>query len=74
VVDGRPHTVVDSVNLGNTIETVSRWENGNLLITSTLLGRPNTQTISLNQDQLVIVNTYLSYPDARLTLRYTKEK
>jgi hypothetical protein len=72
VVDGRPHTVVDSINLGNTIETVGRWEDGKLLITSMLLGRPMPQTISLEQNQLVVVKSYAT-SNAKLTLRYTKK-
>lgn len=71
-VDGRPHTVVDSVNLGNTIETVSRWEDGKLLITSMLLGIGISQTVSLEQNQLVVVKSFVT-SDAKLTLRYTKK-
>lgn len=72
VVDGRSHAVVDSVGLGNTIETVSRWEDGKLWITSNFLGVPITQTISLEQNQLVVVRSFVT-SDAKLTLRYTKE-
>jgi hypothetical protein len=72
VVDGRPHTVVDSITLGNTIETVGRWENGKLLITSMLSGIPLSQTISLEQNQLVVVKSFVT-SDTKLTLRYTKK-
>ena len=73
LVDGRSHAVVDSVTLGHTIEAVSRWEDGRLVITSMLLGMPITQTISLEQHQLVVVKLYVTDPGAKLTLRYAKE-
>lgn len=73
VVDGRTHSVADSVTLGNTIEAVCRWEGGRLSITSTLLGKPITQVISLEQDHLVVVKSYITDPSAKLTLRYTKK-
>ena len=72
VVDGQPHKVVDSVNIGNTIETIGRWEDGKLLITSTLFGKPNIQTISLENNQLVVVRSFVT-SDTKLTLRYTKK-
>ena len=73
VVDGRSHAVVDSVTPGNTIETVSRWEDGKLVITSMLLGIPITQTVSLEQNQLVVVKSYVGDSDAKVTFRYTKK-
>jgi hypothetical protein len=71
-IDGRPHRVVDSITLGNTIETVARWENGKLLITSMLSAVPLRQTISLEQDQLVVVKSFAT-SDTKITLRYTKK-
>ena len=73
VVDGRSHAVVDSVTLGHTIEAVSRWEDGRLVITSMLLGMPITQTISLEQHQLVVVKSDAIDPGLKRTLRYTKK-
>jgi hypothetical protein len=74
VVDGRPHTVVDSITLGNTIETVGRWEGGTLLLTSMLSGSriALSQTISLDQNQLVVVKSFVT-SDAKFTLRYTRK-
>jgi len=74
VVDGRSHAVVDSLTPGRTIETVSRWEDGKLVITSMLLGIPMTQTVSLEQNQLVVVKSYVTDPGAKFTLRYTKKQ
>ncbi len=74
VIDGRSHTVVDSVTPGHTIETSARWEDGKLRITSMLpVGIPITQTVSLEQNQLVVVKSYATDPDAKFTLRYTKK-
>lgn len=72
VTDGQKHTVVDSINLGNKIETVARWEDGKLLITSMLSQIPLSQTISLEQNQLVVVKSFVT-TGTRLTLRYTKK-
>lgn len=72
VIDGRQHTVVDSITLGNKIETVGRWEDGRLSITSMLSGIPMSQTLSLEQNQLVVVKSFVT-SDAKLTLRYAKK-
>jgi hypothetical protein len=72
VIDGRPHMVVDSINLGNTIETVCHWKDGTLVITSTLFGRPVNQTISIEGNQLVVVKSFAT-SDTKVTLRYTRE-
>lgn len=70
-LDGRSQTVVDV--FGNTIETVNRWEDGKLLITSTAYGWPLTQTVSLEQNQLVVVTTSSTGAGWKITRRYTKE-
>jgi hypothetical protein len=72
VIDGRAHLVVDSINLGNTIETVCHWKDGTLVITSTLFGRPVNQTISIEGNQLVVVKSFAT-SDTKVTLRYTRE-
>jgi len=72
VVDGQPHMVVDTITLGDTIQTVGRWEGDRLSITSMLLGKPMSQTISLEQGQLV-VETLFTTSDGKLTFRYTKK-
>jgi hypothetical protein len=70
VVDGRSHAVVDSVTIGNAIDTVARWEDGKLLITSMTVGRPVLQTLSIEKDQLVVAKKFTS--NTR-TFRYTKK-
>jgi hypothetical protein len=37
------------------------------------VGIPITQTVSLEQNQLVVVKSYATDPDAKFTLRYTKK-
>jgi hypothetical protein len=71
VIDGRPHSVVDSITPGNTIETVARWEGNRLLITSMLSGIPLSQMISLEQNQLVVVKSFVT-SNTKFTLRYTR--
>jgi hypothetical protein len=72
VADGASHAVVDSIDLGKTIDATARWENGKLVITSMLIAIPMTQTISLDHDQLVVVKPSVS-SNAILTLRYSKK-
>ena len=72
VVDDQPHKVVDSVNPTNTIETVGRWEKDRLLVISMVAGVPTTQTVSLEQNQLVVVRSFVT-SDTKLTLRYVKK-
>lgn len=73
VIDGQSHTVVDSVTQGNTIETVARWQDGKLVITSVVGRMLMTQTVSLEQNQLVVVRLGVNDPDSKWTLRYTKK-
>ena len=73
VIDGKSHTVVDSFTQGNTIETVARWQDGKLVITSMAGPMLMTQTVSLEQNQLVVVRSGLTDPDSKWTLRYTKK-
>lgn len=72
VTDGQKHTVIDSINIGNKIETVARWEDGKLSVTSMLAQIPLTQTISLEKNQLVVVKSFVT-TGTKLTLRYTKK-
>ena len=72
VVDSKPHAVIDSVNAGNTIETTGQWDGGKLSLVSMLLGRGLSQTVSLEQSQLVVVQVYPT-SSAKLTLRYVKK-
>jgi len=72
VIDGKSHTVVDSFTQGNTIEAVARWQDGKLVITSMAGRLAMTQTVSLEQNQLVVVRSGLTDPDSKWTLRYTK--
>lgn len=72
-IDGHSHAVVDSLNPGNTIEAAGRWDGEKLQITSMLLGTPIGQTIFLEQNQLVVVKSFVTDPGAKLTLRYSKK-
>lgn len=73
VTDGRSHTVVDSFTQGNTIEAVARWQDGKLVITNVVGRMLMTQTVSLEQNQLVVVRLGVNDPDSKWTLRYTKK-
>jgi hypothetical protein len=74
VIDGQSHTVVDSVTPNRTIESVARWQDGKLVITSMAGPMRMTQTVSLEQNQLVVVRSGLTDPDSKWTLRYTRKK
>ena len=75
VFDGKSHTVVDSVTPNRTIESVARWQDGKLVITSVVGRMLMTQTVSLEQNQLVVVRLGLiTDPDSKWTLRYTRKK
>ncbi len=56
-LDGRPHTVVDSVDRGQSLEVTGRLESGSVLVTTMVAGRPVSQTISLDKTQLVVVSS-----------------
>jgi hypothetical protein len=72
-LDAQLQTVSDSVNPGNTIQTVSQWEDGKVVITSTTYGRLFAkQTISYDQTGLT-VTTSSFVAGWTLTLRYTKK-
>jgi len=73
VIDGKPHKVVDSISSSaKTIDTVAQWDAGKLLITSMNGEVPLQQTLALEQGQLVMVKSYVNYPGAKFTLRYTR--
>ena len=74
VIDGKSHTVVDSVTPNRTIESVARWQDGKLVITSVVGRMLMTQTVSLEQNQLVVVRLGVNDPDSKWTLRYTRKK
>jgi hypothetical protein len=71
-LDGQPHTVVDSVNVGSTLEVTGHAENGTVMITTMVAGRPANQTISLEGTQLVVVSGTTVSANKRI-FRYTKK-
>jgi hypothetical protein len=56
-LDGRPHTVVNSVDRGESLEVTGRLEGGVVSVTTMVAGRPVSQTISLDKTQLMIVSS-----------------
>ena len=71
VVDGRTHAVVNSVTKEHTIDTVSQWQDGQLLLTTAPFGPPIVQTISIEKGQLVVRRSGGSVTQ---TLRYTRKQ
>jgi hypothetical protein len=71
VVDGRTHAVVNWVTKEHTIDTVGRWEDGKLLLTTTPYGPPIVQSISIEKGQLVVKRSSGSVTQ---TLRYTRKQ
>lgn len=56
-LDGKPHMVVDSFNPGNTIEAISRWNDGKLLVDGTAWGALFKQSVWLERDELVVATS-----------------
>lgn len=62
---------MNSVTKEHTIDTVGRWKNRKLLLTTIPYGQPIVQAISIEKGQLVVTR---SAGPGRQTLRYTKSE
>lgn len=69
-LDGQPHTVIDSNSPGKSHEVTGRWDNGRLILTTVLYGRPVTQTISVENAQLVVATAATA---TTLVFRYARK-